>query len=233
MMAAQLAAVASGLVGTPTFEQVTSGPPSLRGWYVEYNQITGYTYDVAITNYSYSAYEYSSMDLQTNSSTVTDSYTYILGDDDYVASSLSLSGHQNMLVTGKARLYVSSGFSMTGLSEIIIAPGGSLIVYSDGNVDLAGNGVMNYTRNALNYQVIGLPSCTNIRMTGNAAFTGIIYAPSAHLQLGGGGSTIYDCVGASVVGSAKLNGHFNFHYDEMLGNEDYGYEWLITGWSEI
>ena len=51
---------------------------------------------------------------------------------------------------------------------------------------------------------------------------GIVYGPA-----------VYDCVGAAVVGSAKLNGHFNFHYDEMLGNEDYGYEWLITGWKEI
>lgn len=213
-----------------------SGPPSGRGWYVNYNAIVSYTYTPpGGTNYTYSynVYEYGYNTSTTNATTSSDSYDYILGTDDYSASSVSMSGQDKILVTGNARLYISNGFSMAGQSEIVIAPGGSLTVYTAGNVQLAGNGVMNYTQNALNYQVIGLPSCTSIRMTGNAAFTGVIYAPSAHLHLGGGGNTSYDCVGAAVVGSVKLNGHFNFHYDEMLGNEDYGYEWLITGWREI
>jgi hypothetical protein len=51
--------------------------------------------------------------------------------------------------------------------------------------------------------------------------------------MGGGGTTPYDFVGAGVVGSATMNGHFRFHYDENLtrGGPKSGY--VATSWSEL
>ncbi len=215
-------------LGTVTTRVVTSGPPSGRGTWYDYNRITGYTYST--TTYTYNT-------TITNATTTTASYTYVLGTDDYEVTSLSLSGQAKMLVNGHAVLYITdtSGdvFSMAGQSEIIIAPGASLTVYCAGNAKLAGNGVQNGTGNALNYQFKGLPTCTDIHLGGNASFTGTIYAPSAYLHAGGGGSDEYDTVGAAIVGSAKFNGHFNFHYDEMLGNQSVGGLWNIASWNEL
>jgi hypothetical protein len=102
-----------------------------------------------------------------------------------------------------------------------------------GNTSLAGNGVMNYTQDASKFMYYGLPSNTSISYTGNASFTGIIYAPQAALQLGGGGNTVYDVVGAIMANTVSMNGHFNFHYDERLGRTQVQSKFTAASWEEI
>jgi hypothetical protein len=215
-------------VGAVNTRTVPSGPPANRGTWYDYNKIISYTYDTTVYTYSVT---------QTNTSTVTENFAYVLDTESYQLTSLYLSGNQKMLVRGQAVLYISgtSGdvFSMTGNSEILILPGATLTVFCAGNAKLAGNGVHNGSGNALSYQFKGLPTCTSIKLDGNAAFTGVIYAPNAYLQAGGGGSDVYDCVGAAIVGAAKFNGHFNFHYDEMLGNQGGATRWNVSSWDEI
>lgn len=113
-------------------------------------------------------------------------------------------------VTGNVKL--SSGES------IIIAPGGKLVIYMEGaSFDLGGGGVVN-NGTAANFSYFGLPSNTEIKFSGNAGFTGAIYAPSADLTLSGGGNPAnqVDFSGASVTKTVTMNGHLNFHYDESL-----------------
>ncbi|MBM3879926.1 MAG: hypothetical protein FJ387_09440 [Verrucomicrobia bacterium] len=161
-------------------------------------------------------------------------YTYVLLNGNYMLSSLNISGHSKVVVTGKAKLYVTGNVSLSGQSYIYIAPNASLELYVGGSsASLAGNGVLNPNANALSFAYYGLPSNTSLSLSGNAAFTGVVYAPSAAFTLGGGGSTTYDFVGASVTGSVRLNGHFNFHYDENLGRVGPSIGFVITSWNEI
>jgi hypothetical protein len=51
--------------------------------------------------------------------------------------------------------------------------------------------------------------------------------------MNGGGKTINDFTGAVVANSVKMNGHFNFHYDEALGGFTGNGRMLITSWDEI
>ena len=53
-------------------------------------------------------------------------------------------------------------------------------------------------------------------MTGNASWTGTIYAPEADIRMGGGGNNTYDIVGSIIANTISMNGHFNFHFDEAL-----------------
>ena len=122
---------------------------------------------------------------------------------------------------------------MSGQSQITILPGASLKIYVTGNASLSGNGVMNLNQDASKYSIYGLPSCTSISLSGNAAFTGTIYAPGADLSLNGGGNNVYDCVGAVVVNNAYFHGHFNFHYDERLGRNGGKSQFRVASWSEI
>ena len=113
------------------------------------------------------------------------------------------------------------------------AASGSLTVYMDGpSFSLAGNQVVD-SGNALNFSYYGTTNNTAISFGGNSSFTGTIYAPEADFHMGGGGTTPYDFVGAAVVGSATLNGHFRFHYDENLtrGGPKSGY--VATSWTEL
>ena len=171
-------------------------------------------------------------------------YAYVLSGTGakYSMSSLSLSGSgsiKKILVTGDVSLHVTGNVSLSGQAGFIIAPGARLRMYVGTlsgppvSASLGGSGVVNGTGNAANFSYSGLPSNTSISFSGNAAFVGTIYAPSAALHLGGGGSTTYDFVGASVSKTVQMNGHFNFHYDENLGKATSDGYYVVTSWNEL
>jgi hypothetical protein len=161
-------------------------------------------------------------------------YTYVLATGNYLLSSFSMSGQNKAIVNGNAVFYVTGDISMTGQSLIYIAPGARLQLYCGGaTASFAGQGLANANASATNFFYYGLPSNTTLRLHGNAAYTGVIYAPNANFDLGGGGKDTYDTVGAAVVNNVSINGHFNFHYDEALGNLGGGGGFLITSWNEI
>ena len=225
-------------LGAITTNVVSTGPPSGRGTWYNYSNIVSYTYQTTSYQYTTNTYTYTSTfnytytTTTTNSVVTTSSYAYVLGSGNYQLSSLSLSGQAQMLVTGTAVLYVVGSVAMAGQSQIIIAPGASLKLYCGGTADLKGNGVMNQNSSANNFQFYGLPGCTSVDLGGNAAFTGELYAPSADFKAGGGGNNQYDCVGAVVVKSVSMNGHFTFHYDEATGRTGPSRGYIITSWNE-
>lgn len=161
-------------------------------------------------------------------------YTYVLTSGNWQLSSLSMSGQNKMIVTGQAVLYVTGDVSLAGQSYIYVATDSNFKLYVGGaTASFGGNGILNPPGNATNFYYYGLPGNTSLSLSGNAAFTGAIYAPNAAFTLGGGGNNTYDFVGASVTSSVKMNGHFNFHYDENLGKNGPRRGFTITSWNEI
>lgn len=173
-------------------------------------------------------------------------YAYVLGNQlltgqtySYTMSSLSMSGNgsgSQMLVTqgNDVTLYVNGNVSLSGQASIIVAPGARLRMYVNGaSASFGGNGIANGSGNATNFMYYGTSNNTSVSMTGNSAFVGTIYAPSADLHLGGGGNNTYDFVGASVSRTVSMNGKFNFHYDENLGRLDNDAYYVVTSWNEL
>ena len=133
-----------------------------------------------------------------------------------------------------ATLWVTDRLNFNNLSEYIqISPGASLKLYvSAPSAVIGGGGIINSDNYARNFQYYGLPANRSLSFSGNASFTGTIYAPEADFTLGGGGKNEYDFVGACVVNTIKLNGHYHFHYDEALRDALWsGY--VVTAWNEI
>jgi hypothetical protein len=62
---------------------------------------------------------------------------------------------------------------------------------------------------------------------------GSIYAPQATFSLGGGGNNTYDFIGRCVTKSAKMNGHYNFHFDEALKYEAVPTGYIACAWDEL
>lgn len=201
---------------------------SKQGAWMEYNMLTSYSYPQLTYTYSLTA---------SNSSMTTVTYDYVLdgipSSSYYVPSDLRLNGDKLLVLASNQVIYVRGDFTMAGSAEVIIAPGGSLKIYVAGNVALAGNGIFNYTLDATKFSLYGLPSCNNIAVSGNAAFTGVIYAPQADVVMNGSGVTIYDIVGAIVGNSATMNGHFQFHYDERLGRSKILAKYTPASWQEL
>src|SRR5213593_3152202 len=126
-------------------------------------------------------------------------YSYMLGNNS-TYSMANLDGALYVSATNTV-LYVTSSISLSGGSgnkknappQIHIGPGASLTVYMAGaTTTISGNGVVNDTGLAKNFQYYGLPSNTTINLTGNGSFFGTIYAPQADFNLKGSGNSSID-----------------------------------------
>jgi hypothetical protein len=215
---------AGSYVGSVTPRVVTSKSKKTSTTWYDYTAITGYTYNTM--TYTYNT-------VTTNASTITTTYAYVTDTGNYQMSNLNMSGHSELLVRGDTVLYVTGDMNMMGNAQITILPGASLKIFLGGNASLAGNGVMNLSQDSTKYTLYGLPTSTSISISGNASFTGSIYAPSADLSLNGSGTTIYDVAGAVVANTAYFHGNFQFHYDERLGRNGGKSQYRVAFWSEI
>ena len=217
--------------GGVTTNIVTTGNPSGRGtWYI-YNLITGITsYTYPVTTYTYPSYTYTYTVYQTTPTYTTNHYDHVIGNGDYYATSLTGS----TIVTGSGRLYLPNGLNMANGDGITIAQGGSIQIYSGGTgITIGGNGVMNGNGFAANFIVYCAPTVTSFTLNGNGEFTGVLVAPNADLTMNGGGNSSQDFTGALMVNSVRMNGHFNFHYDEALSRLGGTGRFKITSWAEV
>jgi hypothetical protein len=157
-------------------------------------------------------------------------YTYVLPEGNFMLSTFT----GTVRVTGDAVLYVTDSVAFSGKDFVMIDPGASLKLYvAAPTASIGGQGILNGNADALSFQYYGLPSNTKLALSGNASFTGVIYAPSAAFTLGGGGKDNYDFVGASVTRTVKMNGNFNFHYDESLANRGPSQGYIPISWDEM
>ena len=160
-----------------------------------------------------------------NAVTISSSGNYVINGFN-ASLTIETNVHVNLLVT--------HDINLTGGDQIVVKPGGSLNLYREGKVArIAGNGIANQGGSATNFAYWGMPSNESLTISGNGTLTGIIYAPSADLTLNGGGSSVVDVAGASVSGTATLNGNFQFHYDEMLGDLFKDRPFIVTSWNEL
>jgi hypothetical protein len=155
----------------------------------------------------------------------------IVSNGDYLLTGLSSSLYIASNVT--CRIRISGNVNLTGNDEIKIDNGASVKLYMQGSsFKVSGNGFVNDNGNAASLYYFGLPSNSAIVFGGNGGFVGAIYAPQAAFSLGGGGNDKKDFIGASVTKSVKMNGHFNFHYDEYLRTIGPGRGYIPIAWAE-
>ncbi len=159
-------------------------------------------------------------------------YYWVLGSGNYMVNNqVRMKTGDQVLVTGRARLYVTGDFLMQGSSQLIIAPGGTLELYVAGSSTVITS--VNNAGSCADFRYYGLPSNIALALTGNDAFLGTIYAPNAFFSLGGGGGDPIDYQGACVVNTIKMNGHFKFHFDENLRRKGPVSGYQVVNWVEL
>jgi hypothetical protein len=209
------------------------GTVTVQGNKYYFNTITGYNYTYPTYTYTYAVGT-----LTTNSTVTSTTYDYILQGGapnmppvDYYVSDMPKA---NVYVTGNVRLVVAGNVAQSGQDAIVLAPDGKLQMWVGGtSVNLTGQGVMNPTGYAQNCVLWCADSVTSVKLVGNGVFTGILVAPNADVTLNGSGSSVQDFVGSLLANTVKLNGHFNFHYDEALKNYLSSSRFKVTLWNEI
>ena len=165
----------------------------------------------------------------------------------YNVGSISESGNASNVFTISANRKVvvivtagsgSSAISITGNGGMNITAGGSLAIYTAGNISIAGNGVMNGGTTAatvqqpVNFQIWGTntsPGVQTVEIAGNGVLSGIVYAPEAAVKINGNG----DVMGAIVGYTDTVVGNAAFHYDESLANWGGTNPFQISKWREL
>jgi len=175
--------------------------------------------------------------------------TYVLGNPSLPGSSysyfkngsLSLGNGETVYIapSNNVTLYLTGSLTMQSQnsSYLSLGTGASLKLYvgtTSGSATSITLTQVNNTGDDSKFQIFGLPSTTSISWNGNAAFSGVVYAPEAYFSMGGGGSSTYDFQGACTVGSMKLNGGFLLHYDEYLRHLGLlSIVFTVTYWQEL
>ena len=151
-------------------------------------------------------------------------YQFVLGDGIYSIDNVNGS----ILVKGKATLVVRQKLT---LQSAVIRSNAQLIVYMDGS-DATVNDLGNQSTDALHFMYFGSYNNVSVKMGGNSAFCGVVYAPAAFLLLNGGGKDAVDFSGAIIARCVKVTGHYSFHFDEAVRR--YGSKGIIASrWDEI
>ncbi len=166
-------------------------------------------------------------------------YYYSVGDIKMTNDTLTITGPVILKLTD------STAIAMGGSDGIVITAAGTLDIYTDGKVTIAGNGVANggdsngdgdidateSLYSASKFQLWGtLPSGTQlISITGNGAFAGTVYAPFGSVSITGNGGVC----GSVVANDITLTGNAAFHYDEALADDGAGNPFRVSAWREI
>jgi hypothetical protein len=214
-------------------QSVFKGVYPLPGYYVP-GTLTQHGQDwdyMAITGWTYPTYTYTYHTYYTNTVYTTNHYDHVLATGDYYTTG-SLDG--TTYVAGDARIVLPNGLNMGGSDMITVGPGASFKMYCDGNsCKVSGNGVVNNSGYAANFILYCTTNVTDVTFDGNGEFTGVLVAPSANVKMNGGGHSDNDFIGALIVNSVQMNGHYMFHYDEALGKNRKDGRLLISGWDEV
>ncbi len=145
----------------------------------------------------------------------------------YSATEINLN-NTTLTIDGPVDLVVSGNVSIGGGSGSLVINSGStpeLALYVAGNLSISGNGAVNSTSSPPRMTLYGTRTqaqtatlgAQQFDLRGNAAYSGLVYAPNADIQLRGGGSSgRFD--GAVIGASVTFNGNYDFHYDIQLGN---------------
>jgi len=150
-----------------------------------------------------------------------DTYT-IDNPGTYEIGFISVSGNGVVQINESVTIYVAgdvrvNDLDITGQGEIRIASGVSATFYVNGDMKVAGNGMVNLNSDPSALIIYGTPSTSNIQIMGNAAFCGLVYAPEAHVKIKGAqapeSAVLY---GAVVANSIEIGPHGKIHYDEAL-----------------
>lgn len=157
-----------------------------------------------------------------NNANITNSGAYTM---DKITDNMTISGSNVVL-------YLPNGIDLNGSTSLTIQTNSYVTMYVGNKIDDGGNGAINnFSQHAPQLIVYGLPSLTSIKLHGNGAFWGAIYAPNARVEFKGAGNS-GGFYGALVGYNIDMTGNSTFSYDEALGRFG-SIGFVVTSWQEI
>ncbi len=146
-----------------------------------------------------------------------------------INSNLTIYGNITLILTA---LPGNHAINLTGGDGLTLAAGATLIIYTAGEVKIAGNGLLNNNPSPVTFQLWATGAVgagQGIDIKGNGALKGIVYAPNANATITGNG----DVMGSIVANNITVAGNAAFHYDESLANWGGENPYGIVKWREL
>ncbi len=148
----------------------------------------------------------------------------IVGSDDpdnptyYNVPGFSMTGQDNLTITGNV-VIVMEGDIHVG-TGITLAEGASAEIYTDYDVTVRGNGIVN-EGSPSDFEIFGTAEMDgedagqSMDISGNGNLSASVYAPNGDVSLNGGGNN-GNVYGGVVALTAVVTGGSAFHFDEAL-----------------
>jgi hypothetical protein len=136
----------------------------------------------------------------------------------YRVGSVNLTGQNVVTIGGNVTLIVDSTFKTAGQSKLLINEGASLTMYVAGNIDMAGQGIVNQNQKPDKVLVYGTETCTDVKLAGQSVLYAAMYTPKAIATFTGQA----DIFGSVVTKKITVTGQGSIHYDESLKNQGGG-----------
>lgn len=149
----------------------------------------------------------------------------------YRLSDLRVNNNQTLTVNGNVNLVVDGEVNIRG--ELRIADGATLNLFLRDDMSVGGTGVVNQSQVPARLQIFAVSdNVSEIKLHGNGALYGVVYAPNAEVNLRGGGHS-GAAFGAIVAESIRINGNYSFHYDEDLADLFADPAYKVDTWMEL
>lgn len=180
--------------------------------------------------------------INNSTTTLTAAATAGSSSSRYILSTINLSGGKTLTIAGAAdgsktyiEIYVTGDISVSGNSQITVAPGVSATIYFKSNVDITGNGIVNQDNQPSNLLLYGVqPSggeTPYVKLGGNGEITAAVYAPGHDVTINGGGTDGH-VYGSAIGKTVTMTGVTNLHYDEALSSGGLINNYKIVSWFE-
>ncbi len=143
-----------------------------------------------------------------------------------ITNSFTVKGHITLILTGAGDVLKLNG----GGDTLTIDAGSSLTIYTAGDINLTGGGVVNPNAQASSLQIYGTHATSqDIALGGGSQFNGVVYAPNGNVKIHGNP----DVMGSIVANNITVVGNSKFHYDEALANFGGSNPYGIVKWLEL
>ena len=140
------------------------------------------------------------------------------GTDPLDGTSVSTPGYVDLILNSGENLtllpgvYIFDDIELKSNSSITLT--GPTTIYIDDDLEMASSAVFNTSQDPADLTIIadGDTDTSRIKLSGNAAFYGSIYAPETDIEFSGSA----DFYGAVIGQTLDFKGGFSFHVDESL-----------------
>ncbi|MCM8797571.1 MAG: hypothetical protein NC923_06850 [Candidatus Omnitrophica bacterium] len=158
-----------------------------------------------------------------------DNSTLTLNTGDYKIPYINISQESRLVLNGKVRIYLTSAANSLNIKDSgKIVVNDSLVVYSDGNVNIVAGGIINNTNKPENLIIYGTDDTKSVRILWVGDFYGAVYAPAADISAGVNSQLFGSFVGDNIV----YTGNGAIHYDEKLSTIGDFWNYAIISWKE-